>query len=341
MDLTFVVPDVNAFQSGGNIYNKNLILGLRAMNLYPSVMDLKAFLQRDATNLQGYYFFDTLYFSELSKIFPQKKEHCQFFLIVHHLESLYPPKGWDSAAYFSENEWPYLQKFDGFVVNSGFTALYLINQGLLQKKLFIPPAIDFELPQKTVKDIPPIKVLLVANLVERKGILPFLQLVEDSPIIHKHNVTIQLVGSANLEKSYAKECLTFIEKYPDLKRIMRYHGEMNQEAIRKLYQAATFFVSTSYMETFGMAIQEAAWFGLPILALDGGNASAHFKHGYNGILVSDMEGLVIELNRWVNELGRITHFYENIQRQVPKKNYTWKIAAKTLVDGITKKQSGS
>ena len=304
-------------------------------------MDLQVFLKRDATSLKGYYFFDTLYFSELSKIFPQKKEDCQFFLIVHHLESLYPPKEWNGATYFLEKEWPYLQKFDGFVVNSGFTTMYLVNRGLLQKKIFIPPAIDFELPQKTVKDIPPIKVLLVANLVERKGILPFLKLVEGSPIIHKHNVTIQLVGSANLEKLYAEECLNFIEKYPDLKRIVHYHGEMNQEAIRELYQAATFFVSTSYMETFGMALQEAAWFGLPILALDGGNASAHFKHGYSGMLVSDMKELVIELNRWIHELGRITHFYDNIQRQVPNRNYTWKIAAETLLNGIAKGKRAS
>ena len=234
-----------------------------------------------------------------------------------------------------------MQKFDGFVVNSGFTAMYLVNNGLLQKKVFIPPAIDFELPKKKVKEIPPIKVLLVANLVERKGILPFLQLVEDSSIIHKHNVTIQLVGSANLEKPYAEDCLAFIENHPDLKKIIHFYGEMNQEAIRNLYQAATFFVSTSYMETFGMALQEAAWFGLPILALDGGNASAHFKHGYSGILVSNMEELVIELNRWVNELGRITHFYDNIQRQVPNTNYTWKVAGETLIDGITNNKSDS
>ena len=77
-----------------------------------------------------------------------------------------------------------MQKFDGFVVNSGFTAMHLVNNGLLQKKVFIPPAIDFELPKKKVKEIPPIKVLLVANLAERKGILPFLQLVEDLSLIH-------------------------------------------------------------------------------------------------------------------------------------------------------------
>lgn len=79
MDLTFVVPDVNAFQSGGNIYNKNLVRGLQEIDLHPSVMDFQTFLQSDTTSLKGYYFFDTLYFSELSKIFSQKKEDCHFF----------------------------------------------------------------------------------------------------------------------------------------------------------------------------------------------------------------------------------------------------------------------
>ena len=101
MTITFVIPDVHAFQSGGNIYNKNLIAGLRKNGYAIEVLDLATFQQQAIAELEGYYFFDTLYFTQLASVFTKKNKRTQFWLIVHHLESLYPPKGWTCLLYTS------------------------------------------------------------------------------------------------------------------------------------------------------------------------------------------------------------------------------------------------
>ena len=132
--ITFVIPDVDAFQSGGNIYNKKLIEGLREIGYVPKMWTLEQFQAQKKVGLEGSYFFDTLYFSAMETLFPLKKASVSFFLIVHHLESLYPPKNWTARDYFQKKELPFLQQFDGFLTSSDFTANYLTRQGLFQKK---------------------------------------------------------------------------------------------------------------------------------------------------------------------------------------------------------------
>mgnify|MGYP000353792131 CR=1 FL=1 len=38
ISIHFVIPDVNAFQSGGNIYNKHLIEGLNNLGYTPTIL---------------------------------------------------------------------------------------------------------------------------------------------------------------------------------------------------------------------------------------------------------------------------------------------------------------
>jgi glycosyltransferase involved in cell wall biosynthesis len=54
------------------------------------------------------------------------------------------------------------------------------------------------------------------------------------------------------------------------------------------YAGASLLVSASGMETFGIALQEAQAFGVPILALDRGNAREHVQHGVNGFLATSL-----------------------------------------------------
>ena len=54
-------------------------------------------------------------------------------------------------------------------------------------------------------------------------------------------------------------------------------------------------VSVSAFETFGMALQEAVVFGLPILAIKGGNIENHIKEGVNGQAFDSIASLVDQL----------------------------------------------
>ena len=122
--IYFIIPDVNAFISGGNIYNKALINGLINLNISVHWQDLATF-QKTKIKTNGIYFFDTLYLSELREILSKKNQsESKFYLIVHHLESLYPPRGIAASTLFQEKEFPLLKNFDGFLTSSQFTANY-------------------------------------------------------------------------------------------------------------------------------------------------------------------------------------------------------------------------
>ncbi len=353
--ITFVIPDVNAFQSGGNIYNKNLIAGLRANEQFIEVMDLATFQKQSVAQLKGHYFFDTLYFSQLASIFTKRnkvymerasitrssgstksfnvkaKKKVHFWLIVHHLESLYPPKNWSSKDYFQQKEYPFLQQFNGFLTSSQFTADYLVANQLSQPKIVVLPAID-DLPKDDFnRQTTPIKALLVANLVERKGILPFLEKLTTSFLLQSSDqLHIQLIGSAEIEADYAQKCITFLNKNPALQKIVNYKGQLSSVQLHSYYQESNLFISTAFMETYGMALQEARTFRLPILALAGGNVKHHIRHGLTGYLVGDLTDLAYQLEKLVLMPNSLAILQQYINENIPTFN-TWKQAGIQLI----------
>ncbi|MFK7979421.1 MAG: glycosyltransferase family 4 protein [Saprospiraceae bacterium] len=334
LSLTFVIPNVHAFQSGGNIYNKDLIAGLRKTGCSIKVLDLTTFQQQEIEKLKGHYFFDTLYFTQLASIFTKKNKHAQFWLIVHHLESLYPPKGWTAQQYFLQKEKSFLAQFDGFLTSSQFTADYLTANHLTPPKIIILPAIDYFPSNHLIKKTTPIKALMVANLVERKGILPFLERLLDSPLInHSNQLQIQLIGTAAIEKEYAQECLALLKKNEALRQIVHYQGQLSSAQLHSYYQASNLFISTAFMETYGMALQEARAFHLPILGIDGGNVKHHIIEGKTGYLFNDANALINQLERIVYSPNLLAALQRNIQDETPN-FYTWEQAGIQLIQQI-------
>ncbi len=357
--INFVIPDVESFQSGGNIYNKNLINGLLEIGYTVKTMAWDAF-SRKLDALEGYYFFDTLYFSKLEKLLPQKNKAIQCYLIVHHLESLYPPKGWTTKEYFQQKEYPMLKLMDGFMTSSQFTADYLAQNDLVAPKIVIPPAINFEAISKlkvetsekpkasrtsssgsfsaTLKIT--IQAIMVANLVERKGILPFLQLLTNHQYLQQiQNLQIHLIGTSEIEPDYAKSCLTLIDQQPILKKIICYHGQLSPPRVHSLYQKADLFISTAFMETYGMALQEARAFQLPILALKGGNVENHVAHGETGWLVENMENLVHQLFNLVKHPKDLGSTQQYIINHASPQFYDWKAAARQFLLKLAERMS--
>jgi len=335
ISVTFIIPDVNAFQSGGNIYNKNLIAGLRKNGYVVDVLDLVAFQKQDINQQKGYYFFDTLYFAQLTQIFAKKNKQTQFWLIVHHLESLYPPKDWTTTDYFLQKEHRFLVQFDGFLTSSQFTADYLNSYHLTPPKVVILPAIDYIPTNQFNRKSHPIKAIMVANLVERKGILPFLEQLQKSTLLTPSNpLQIQLVGTAAIEKSYAQKCLTLLETTPLLGQIVQYQGQLSPKQLHFYYQTSNLFISTAFMETYGMALQEARAFRLPILGLDGGNVKHHIIDGITGYLANDLTILVNQLEQIVASPNLLTALQQNINDRIDV-FYNWEHAGIQLIQQIS------
>ena len=94
---------------------------------------------------------------------------------------------------------------------------------------------------------------------------------------------------------YAASCLQLLSDNSWLGELCQFKGALPPVEVQKAYQQATIMVSVSAFETFGMALQEAVVFGLPILAIKGGNIENHIKEGVNGQAFDSIASLVDQL----------------------------------------------
>jgi len=308
--LSFLIPDPQRFRSGGNHYNQQLLRALRRLGIETAAAEEVAGLPGD-----GPIFVDTLLAD--SSLPPQRPR----WLIVHHLRSLYPPKGWSSKAYFAEREAAQLRSFDGFLASSPFTAEYLRQSGLQQPCIVAEPGLSHP-PSSPLRNYGHIKGIMVANLVERKGVLPFLQQLRDAgpwPYFQ-----LQLFGEANLEKSYAADCRSVLE---DLNDIVQYQGAREHGAVLQGYRSSNLLLSASFMETYGMALQEGAAHGLPLLLREGGNAARHAEAG-NGRVCKSIAEMVSYLQRWQADTSELHALAAIAREQAAGRARSWEDAAR-------------
>ncbi len=314
--LVFVVPDPESFISGGNIYNLHFLKALRTID--PSVInvDFDVF-QKEYHSGQDLLFFDSIYFESLKKY---EGDLSKAYLIVHHLESL-NQKDADRISFFQKEEKAVLDRFGGFLSTSFFTQEYLNNLGYTKAKhICLPPAITFQAkPQKQTSE--KIRALMVNNLIERKGIVEFFTCLRDSNISEKQ-FQITLIGNKLIEPAYAAEC----EKYltdPKLKKLVKYIGEQPRQQVMRYFEKSNLYISTAYMETFGIALQEAVAYRLPVLAYDGGNAKYHIEEGRNGMLFSSIESLVQQIEKIAKRPDQFQKLINKAWAFRKFENYTW------------------
>jgi len=324
----FIIPNPKLLASGGNIYNQKLIEALKKNNLPIKVMDWTGFWENPFPEKKACYLFDSLYFDRLTGI-PKAPTTALSLLIVHHLESLYPPQGWSSTAYFSKNEFPVLRKMDGFLTTSRFTATYLEQNGLSQPSIIIPPAPRFFPKQHFDRTFGQVRALMVSNLVARKGLLPFLEnMMSMETHFSSFPFSIDLIGSEQLEKDYAHSCLQIIQNNKTFASRVKFRGTLQDEALSPFFSKANLFLSTSYMETYGMAVQEARIFKIPVLALNRGNLKYHVNHRQNGYLTDSIAELVTTLFEMVKKPEILATLHRKIRQEDHTEFHIWKEVAK-------------
>jgi glycosyltransferase involved in cell wall biosynthesis len=143
-----------------------------------------------------------------------------------------------------------------------------------------------------------------------------------------------LAGRADLEPGYAQACLARLQSEP-LQGRVQYLGPVEPERLAAYYRAASCFVSASSMETFGMALQEARTYGLPIVARDGGYVRHHFTHGHDGILCDSVASLCETMLALVRDPARLHALCLHAQRSPDtSSDYTWQTAAAQLHEGL-------
>lgn len=306
----FLIPDTGAFVSGGNLYNRHLIDALRERGHVIHESAQPEHLPEGVPLLA-----DTLLAHSLPRHLAQ-----QSGLIVHHLQSLHPPEGWNRSDWFREKEWPWLQYFGWYLATSPYTKAYLQERQVFKPVEVIEPALERP-PELTARAARPIRAIVVGNLVERKGILPLLEAWASTP---PHGVELRFAGSRDMEPAYADRCLSGMEKLAGVS----YLGTLPRAALFAAYARSNLLISPAFMETYGMVLQEAAASGLPILAYNGGNAPHHISPGQNGQLCQSHREILSWLNRWAAQPTAFEPYLEGARTLAPHRQRLWADAAR-------------
>lgn len=295
LTVRFLLPRGSEQISGGNLYNAGFLDALerRSAGARASIEQLGVVLARREP---GIYLIDTLDLSVAGAI-ERRAIGQQFGLVVHHLPSLEPGLNPTAAAVAGERA--VLPLFDFWVATSEYTRDLLLKRGFpAERVVVVPPGLG-PVRRAARSAEPPLVAVLVGNLIPRKGVLELLGALARQ-LAPTDRFELSIVGRTDQDPEYARSCHELVEGSPELARVTHFTGAVAPDDMPDVYGRAALLVSASLMETFGIALQEARAHGLPILALDRGNAREHVIPGENGWLASSVESLcdrLLELSR--------------------------------------------
>lgn len=322
--LHFVLPDDRHLPSGGNVYNEKLIAALKRLGQSVEIIDFSSYREAILEDKAGIYGVDSLFVEDMKSLLDTKTQQAFSIFILHHLQSLYPPASVDAEQYYKMHEKEVLNFFQAFLLTSDFSKKYLQEKGIKAPLMVAEPALSLA-DQRTHALNFPLKALMVANVVERKGILALLEALS-LQVKEEDEFRLDIIGRKDMEPAYYEACTSLVEASP-LHRKVNFLGEMSHEDTLKQYAQHHLFISAAQMETFGMAIQEAKSYGLPLLLCKGGNAEQHLIKG-GGMLcpnIFKLAGNFIELCR--NE-GLMRELWQSAKAEKnTQKVYTWDQAA--------------
>ncbi len=310
--------------SGGNLYNAGLLAALEAV---AAVRAVAVGEWKNAPQVPGIYLVDSLDLAEIDVVRGQREEGQYFVLLVHHLPSLEP--GLPAADPALALEARTLEAFDAFVATSTFTADYLRARGHHQPIVTIEPVVSCGVAEQPTRALP-ICALMSCNLIARKGVLEFLEAL-DRGVRAEDQFQIDIVGRRDLDPDYSADCASLLGSSSLLSERVTLRGESPSEDMAGWYGSANLFLSAAKMETFGISLQEARQFALPIFAVRGGNAENHICEGENGELFASPGEMVDGFLRLVRSADRVEAYWQCAYSQRPSPVRSWQLAAQDFI----------
>lgn len=137
-----------------------------------------------------------------------------------------------------------------------------------------------------------VELLFVGQLIERKGILELLTFLSNSR--YKDKFHINVAGDGELRKYISSSnkldhnCFTL-------------YGHCDKDKLSKLYAQSDLFVLPSIYEGWGVVVNQALAYGLPVLLSEGVRSGEGFLLDGNGFSFSSIEDLFEKLSTLRNE----------------------------------------
>lgn len=223
------------------------------------------------------------------------------------------------------------KKASSFIAYGVDAKKYLISKGIDSKIIFIGTQcllIDSS-PTKNKSNLNPekIKVITVGYLNKLKGIDI---LIKAFRLIENDNISLSIVGKGNMEEDLKK-----ISKGD--KRI-KFIGYIDGNEKYEKYKNSDIFVMPSYMDAWGLVVNEAMYFSLPIIISSGVACSKELVRDNGYIFPSgNVEALKYYLNLLIENDKLRLSMGNNSAKIIPK--YSIKYSAQAFHNAINQTAS--
>lgn len=240
--------------------------------------------------------------------------------LVHHLEWMDSPRK-PSRSRLAMVKW-LVGRGDMIWCNSRATRSGLSEMGLSQARLrVIPPGFSrFDVKRSDERSRAKPVLLCVGAITARKGQETILRACS---MLEGRDFHLVLAGSQAEEPGYARRVADAAES-PSLSGKVLIKGHLGKEEVYSLMGEADVLVHAAPWEAYGIALAEAMWAGLPVVASRGGAVPELVAPGVQGFLYDP--GDVIGLSKKIALLldnGELRRRMGTAARSRAEELYTW------------------
>lgn len=269
-ELAFVVPGRLDQLTGGYLYDRHIVEGLRARGRGVKVVELApktdgaalAALDDGTTTV-----IDGLALADLDLAVERQARRLRLVAFVHHPLAEETGLSRAEAERAGKLEAAVLPYFRGVLCPSRKTAAAVERYGVSADRIaIVPPGTAKPMAHLRRQSCAARALLCVASLVPRKG---HRVLIEALARIRDLDWNLVCVGSLDRDPVTTRSVRRVISAV-GLDHRVTLAGEWPPQAVVRAYQAAEIFVLPSFHEGYGMAYAEAMAHGLPVIATSAG-----------------------------------------------------------------------
>ena len=344
-EVTVVVPGPITTRTGGSIYDRRIVEGLKGRGWTVTLVELDSIPHPLAPPLEmaaarfselregSTVLVDGLAFGTIPEIVEREAWRLRFVPIVHMALSTTPGLIRGESAWLSNLEGRALKHARRVVITGQRTRPHVraltgwVDDGLIVR---IPPGTDRPAEESAVRASgKPVRLLCVANLTPGKGHDVLLRALSATP---GEDWTLTCAGSEQRDPEYAARLRSLTTELGLASRVT-WLGELDETGILEAHRDADLFVLATHGETYGMAVADAIAMGLPVVSTRTGEIPSFVGEG--GLLAepNDAEGFAAVLAQALSD----PHLRQRLKegaREAASRLPTWDEAADAMAGRV-------